>query len=279
LYYYGARYYDANIGRFISPDSIVPNPANPQSLNRYSYCLNNPLKYIDPSGHESQEDYLNLLHIYGIGDGTAGDNPISLDSHPDHNFDQRYNLKRASKDKSIYSADLIISGGKAVIDESTETEVRMTQGLYAKLHKEGWTDEQIAEMANLQPYSTIWVSDATGETNTSSSFDNTSSDEIGASFLLYSGLGFIVTLHGKPIAIQYSDKVLRQMAITKDLYHSFSSEIDEMTAFARREVIYGNDGVFYQIRIKGSINGVPGYYRYIWDYNLSCNKRFFTPDW
>jgi hypothetical protein len=29
----------------------VPNPANPQSFNRYSYCLNNPLKYTDPSGH------------------------------------------------------------------------------------------------------------------------------------------------------------------------------------------------------------------------------------
>jgi len=51
LYYYNARYYDPEIGRFISPDTIVPNPANPQSLNRYSYCLNNPLKYIDPSGH------------------------------------------------------------------------------------------------------------------------------------------------------------------------------------------------------------------------------------
>jgi RHS repeat-associated protein len=51
LYYYGARNYDPTIGRFISPDIIVPNPFNPQSLNRYSYCLNNPLKYIDPSGH------------------------------------------------------------------------------------------------------------------------------------------------------------------------------------------------------------------------------------
>jgi RHS repeat-associated protein len=51
LYYYGARYYDAEIGRFISADTIVPDPANPQSLNRYSYCLNNPLKYVDPSGH------------------------------------------------------------------------------------------------------------------------------------------------------------------------------------------------------------------------------------
>jgi RHS repeat-associated protein len=52
LYYYGARYYDPTIGRFISPDTIVPNPVNPQSLNRYTYCLNNPLKYVDPSGHQ-----------------------------------------------------------------------------------------------------------------------------------------------------------------------------------------------------------------------------------
>jgi RHS repeat-associated protein len=51
LYYYGARYYDAMIGKFISPDTIVPNPANPQSLNRYSYCYNNPLRYTDQTGH------------------------------------------------------------------------------------------------------------------------------------------------------------------------------------------------------------------------------------
>jgi RHS repeat-associated protein len=52
LYYYNARYYDAGMGRFISPDTIIPNPANPQSFNRYSYCLNNPLKYTDPSGRK-----------------------------------------------------------------------------------------------------------------------------------------------------------------------------------------------------------------------------------
>jgi RHS repeat-associated protein len=51
LYYYNARYYDATIGRFISPDTIIQSPANPQTINRYSYSLNNPLKYIDPSGH------------------------------------------------------------------------------------------------------------------------------------------------------------------------------------------------------------------------------------
>ena len=46
-----ARYYMPEVGRFISPDTIVPEPGNPQSFNRYAYALNNPIKYNDPSGH------------------------------------------------------------------------------------------------------------------------------------------------------------------------------------------------------------------------------------
>ncbi len=52
----GARWYDPSIGRWIQPDSIIPDVYNPQSLNRYSYVLNNPLKYTDPSGHGECED-------------------------------------------------------------------------------------------------------------------------------------------------------------------------------------------------------------------------------
>lgn len=51
LYYYNARYYDAAIGRFISADTLVPNYTYPQTLNRYAYVYNNPLKYTDPTGH------------------------------------------------------------------------------------------------------------------------------------------------------------------------------------------------------------------------------------
>ncbi|MGH2544065.1 MAG: RHS repeat-associated core domain-containing protein, partial [Ardenticatenaceae bacterium] len=50
LYYYGARYYDPMLGRFYQPDSIVPEPGDPQSLNRFAYTLNNPLTYIDSDG-------------------------------------------------------------------------------------------------------------------------------------------------------------------------------------------------------------------------------------
>lgn len=51
LYYYEARYYDPTLGRFISADTIVPNPRDPQDLNRYTYAGNNPFKYADPTGH------------------------------------------------------------------------------------------------------------------------------------------------------------------------------------------------------------------------------------
>ena len=51
LYFYNARYYDPVLGRFTQPDTIVPDPGDPQALNRYSYVLNNPVLYIDPSGH------------------------------------------------------------------------------------------------------------------------------------------------------------------------------------------------------------------------------------
>jgi RHS repeat-associated protein len=61
-----ARMYDPVIGRFISADSIFPEPYNPQSLNRYSYCINNPLIYHDPNGH----DYILLNDTTGaIGFG------------------------------------------------------------------------------------------------------------------------------------------------------------------------------------------------------------------
>jgi len=50
LYYYGARYYDPDVARFITEDPILGDLEDPQSLNRYTYCRNNPLKYTDPDG-------------------------------------------------------------------------------------------------------------------------------------------------------------------------------------------------------------------------------------
>jgi hypothetical protein len=51
LLFYNARYYDSNIAKFVSADTIVPTPTNPQSFNRYSYVDNNSIRFVDPSGH------------------------------------------------------------------------------------------------------------------------------------------------------------------------------------------------------------------------------------
>ena len=51
LAFYNARYYDPAIGRFITPDSIVPNPQDGQDYNRYTYVGNNPIRWDDPTGH------------------------------------------------------------------------------------------------------------------------------------------------------------------------------------------------------------------------------------
>jgi Rhs family protein len=51
LYDYKARFYDPALGRFLQPDPIVPEPGNPQALNRYAYVYHNPLRSIDGDGH------------------------------------------------------------------------------------------------------------------------------------------------------------------------------------------------------------------------------------
>ena len=51
LYYYGARYYDDQLGRFLAADSVLPNAYDPQQLNRFAYTRNNPVKLVDPDGH------------------------------------------------------------------------------------------------------------------------------------------------------------------------------------------------------------------------------------
>jgi len=51
LYYLMARYYDAKDGRFITRDTFHGFEDDPQSLNQYAYVSNNPIMYIDPSGH------------------------------------------------------------------------------------------------------------------------------------------------------------------------------------------------------------------------------------
>jgi len=61
---YHARWYDPGLARFVSADTLVPDPGDSMSWDRYSYVFNNPLSFIDPTGHfgkhrEDRGDYWN----------------------------------------------------------------------------------------------------------------------------------------------------------------------------------------------------------------------------
>ncbi|MBM2814861.1 MAG: wapA 3 [Ignavibacteria bacterium] len=78
------RLYDPAVGRFFSPDNFVQFPGFSQSFNRYSYCVNNPLKYTDPSGETWGWDDIIAFAIgfiidyasYGIKTGDWGWNAV-----------------------------------------------------------------------------------------------------------------------------------------------------------------------------------------------------------
>ena len=57
LYDYNARMYWPAVGRFVSADTVVPGPGNPQAFNRYAYALGNPIRFSDPSGHHWRDAF------------------------------------------------------------------------------------------------------------------------------------------------------------------------------------------------------------------------------
>ncbi|WP_240358738.1 RHS repeat domain-containing protein [Myxococcus vastator] len=65
--YARARYYDSELGRFVSRDSYGGQLDDAPSLHRYAYANGNPLRFVDPTGHWSTEEF-----VYGLGDAVRG---------------------------------------------------------------------------------------------------------------------------------------------------------------------------------------------------------------
>ena len=105
LYYLNARYYDSKIARFISEDTYTGNASDPLSLNLYTYCHNEPIRYVDPSGNTE-----------------ANLNDLALASNADKN-DIKWNGKDPKTGKS--SATVTVNG-------ITQTIIVGEKGTYIK---------------------------------------------------------------------------------------------------------------------------------------------------
>ncbi|MBI4681063.1 MAG: RHS repeat-associated core domain-containing protein [Nitrospirae bacterium] len=97
LYYYGARYYDPRLARFISADTIVPRPFYPQSLNRYAYAYNNPIILKDIDGHEPGDYWETWEYWYGdlnhnYYDCNNNSNSYGNSSNSDYSWSNNYSL-------------------------------------------------------------------------------------------------------------------------------------------------------------------------------------------
>jgi RHS repeat-associated protein len=107
LMYYGARYYSPEYRIFVQPDTMIPDLYNPQALNRYAYCLNNPVRYSDPSGHEPVSATLVALVILKVTTAaidygwTAHDIKNDMDVINDPNS--------AAVDRQVAAADMTLA--------------------------------------------------------------------------------------------------------------------------------------------------------------------------
>lgn len=82
LAYFGARYYDPTLGRFMGVDPVAPNPEQAHSINRYAYANNNPYKFVDPDGRipvDTVWDAGNIIYDVGkIGVGYFTGNQVLI---------------------------------------------------------------------------------------------------------------------------------------------------------------------------------------------------------
>ena len=210
LIYMRARYYVPGVGRFASADSIVPFVSNPQTLNRFSYCIGNPLVLTDPTGHyfslEGRSDGLGFRtdtngDIYWIIQGGSVFAPqevtvanVELKAERGGNVYSFYNTERGMDLAYNYRT-------------SVRTELFGSDELRGVLHlwKKAW-----AAAAAMAPDSVQALNDSV--TSGTGSTGNTSCPSCSG---------------GSSFDFTYSPSVQKHLAQGSDKYHGFPSLLDK----------------------------------------------------
>lgn len=129
LCYARARYFSPDLGRFLTQDPLLGSDGDSQSLNRYVYALNNPIRLIDISGLSPQEGkaaaspgssdrthqaYLRQLRL---GANIAQQNYLTALKELDITYEMWGNIFQGIHDASISTLTFYASGGAATLPE------------------------------------------------------------------------------------------------------------------------------------------------------------------
>jgi RHS repeat-associated protein len=103
LDYFGARYSSSRLGRFTTTDPLLQTyrPANPQTLNRYAYTLNNPLRFVDRNGLYEEDVHRYLTEVLAMAVGFDATNAAAIaradqgvDDNPSTSASAGYDARR-----------------------------------------------------------------------------------------------------------------------------------------------------------------------------------------
>ncbi|MFB5652902.1 RHS repeat-associated core domain-containing protein, partial [Leptospira wolffii] len=106
FYFYNARYYDPQIGRFTSADTMIDGARSTQGWNRFSYVAGNPIRYKDPTGHEAEIKNA-FSHVV-----SSGDQLRNITNKLNTSLKTNFNVYQVARANGIKNPNLIKVGQK-----------------------------------------------------------------------------------------------------------------------------------------------------------------------
>ena len=299
LQYMNSRYYDSSTGRFLTQDSYSGSPYDPWTQHLYSYCGNNPVNMVDPTGHFC----ISAIIIGAIVGAVIGAGIVGYQDYKDDG-----KIFNGSKTVGNYLMGAAVGGvvgaaagtavaaaaggtaataglsalGKAAVSAGSAGAIGAGTNAAIQAASKGITnvDGKEAALAGDKSAAVSFVCSELGSLAKGS----------GAGQSLYNSKGSpspgqVVKSEGttnnaspelNPLKnVSYTNKVLSQMNVDK--YHGFPSLIDSFGAIGKQTTITGGDGVNRMlVEIPGSLNGTQGVYQYILENGNICNHRLFV---
>jgi len=234
LYYYGARYYDPQIGRFTQIDPLVLGESgkpladvlsNPQALNGYSYVLNNPMRYVDEEGMYKSDVHYTLTNYLALKAGLDSTiaNEIAF-------FDDRMDTDPATKPDSYENATNGTTE-KYHFQQRSVAEAWVNAGIAKKDSREFGkalhTYQDTYSHSGLNKYSHVAL---TGEEyidpQQKTDPDKTNNNVFKASFMSFNTFSFIREFQRYKLGIADEKAVIEYNKQTLQIYDSIKADIN-----------------------------------------------------